>query len=354
MKKIILLISFLLFSSPAFAATKTICASGCDFTTCAGWVSYLQGLTGGTGVLAAPEILEVHESVADKCLLTGAITTSAINYAEIKAWSTCKHAGLYVAGKCEITSSDANFTLYSTLNYLRITDMIISNTRTTGGGNAGKGAFFENMGTGEYRVTNSIFRKTGGGTDPNNRGLDVTVDGTGTFKLVVVNSVFYDWLQFGLKADLRANDTGVIYGNTSYGNGVGFQITCDNGSPNVLRLKDNIGDSNTVGDFVMTDGAACGTESRADNLSSDATGTSGDTAKNPTYVNEAGRDFTLSSASTDAKDAGTDLSADGDYAFSTDIKGTTRPQGASWDIGASEAISSSTSAVTILDALGEL
>lgn len=54
----------------------------------------------------------------------------------------------------------------------------------------------------------------------------------------------------------------------------------------------------------------------------------------PTFVNAASKDFHLASGDTTWKDAGTDLSADADYAISTDIDGATRT--GTWDIGADE------------------
>ena len=69
------------------------------------------------------------------------------------------------------------------------------------------------------------------------------------------------------------------------------------------------------------------------------------------FADSANKDFHLSSSDTSAKDAGADLSADANLAFSTDIDSTTRT--GSWDIGADETsgagggASSDTSAPTV-------
>ena len=74
----------------------------------------------------------------------------------------------------------------------------------------------------------------------------------------------------------------------------------------------------------------------ATNLSEDATSPEvGLRSKVVSFVDEANDDFHLASGDTSAKDAGTDLSADGQLAFSDDIDGATRS--GSWDIGADEA-----------------
>jgi hypothetical protein len=55
------------------------------------------------------------------------------------------------------------------------------------------------------------------------------------------------------------------------------------------------------------------------------------------YVTASGKDFHLANFDTAARDAGTDLSADANVPFSTDIDRQVRPVGGTWDIGADEA-----------------
>ena len=84
-----------------------------------------------------------------------------------------------------------------------------------------------------------------------------------------------------------------------------------------------------------------GTFSSAEyNLSGDTTapGTNSRTSKTVTFVAAGSDNFLLSPSDTEAKDFGKDLSGDANLAFSDDIIGTARPQGASWDMGASEAV----------------
>lgn len=56
----------------------------------------------------------------------------------------------------------------------------------------------------------------------------------------------------------------------------------------------------------------------------------------PTYVDSANDDFHLDSADTVCINNGTDLSADGSFAFDDDIDFESRPNGSDWDIGFDE------------------
>ena len=79
-----------------------------------------------------------------------------------------------------------------------------------------------------------------------------------------------------------------------------------------------------------------------DNVASaDATATLGTGSNNRinqtfSFVDAAMKDFHLAATDTGALTYGTDLSADPNYPFSTDIDGEARPHGASWDIGFDE------------------
>lgn len=97
---------------------------------------------------------------------------------------------------------------------------------------------------------------------------------------------------------------------------------------------------NCIGTFVTASTNDCfsGTITQDHNVSSDATasGTGSKTSSTPTYVNTGTGDLHLGSSDTIAKDSGTDLSGDGNFAISIDIDGQTRS--GTWDIGADEIV----------------
>ncbi|KKQ39021.1 MAG: hypothetical protein US57_C0023G0007, partial [Candidatus Moranbacteria bacterium GW2011_GWC2_37_73] len=86
-------------------------------------------------------------------------------------------------------------------------------------------------------------------------------------------------------------------------------------------------------------------KSSVNNISSDATANNLTNPVNSkinqtvSFVDVANKDFHLSPSDTSAKNSGSDLSADANFAFNTDIDNQTRPSSSStiWDIGADEA-----------------
>ena len=103
------------------------------------------------------------------------------------------------------------------------------------------------------------------------------------------------------------------------------------GSATSIRVKNlaiqGAGTCYTVGD---------GTDEKLTVLTQDATGTAGLTGKTLSFVDAANWDYHLASGDTDAIGAGTDLSADSYWPFSTDGDGDAR---SSWDVGADEIVS---------------
>jgi hypothetical protein len=93
--------------------------------------------------------------------------------------------------------------------------------------------------------------------------------------------------------------------------------------------------NNAVQDCTTSDFDGAMTDS-ATNISSDATSPqTGLRSIDLDFVNAAANDYHLAAIDTEAIGSGTDLSADANLPFSTDIDGDTRPAGA-WDIGADQ------------------
>jgi hypothetical protein len=319
---VILFFIILLFSNPAHAATKTLCPSGCDYDACDVWVNYVQAL----GSLSGPEILEVSGVNTTVCLVTSVPTTSS-NYIEIRGASSCKHLGYANSGACEISSDNSGFTIYNNSPHFRIKDLVITNTHTSGDGISSDG-----VAGGLWQIENNIVRKTGSPSGGNGIRLFLTESGAGEAK--VSNNIIYNFATRGFNSSVRGNKRLYLYNNTAFGNGVGFHVESwywETGT--VARLRNNLSIDNSGNDFNYEYGSANITTIQ-NSFSSDSTGTT--TSVNPTFVDESARDLRLDPTDTAAKDQGANLTADGDYPISTDIIGTSRPQGSAFDVGAFE------------------
>lgn len=140
----------------------------------------------------------------------------------------------------------------------------------------------------------------------------------GTADTFVINCLSHDCDDSGIIVD---TGTGYIYNYTenSCGGSIEILSTITANTKNCV-LDDTIYNSGTH------------------NQTTNTTGT-------PTYVDSANDDFHLASGDTVAKDNGTDLSADANYAFDDDIDSDTRS--GSWDIGFDEFVSAGPSTLTI-------
>lgn len=170
---------------------------------------------------------------------------------------------------------------------------------------------------------------------------------SGSYNTIAINATtgsrtYYFWNNIIYKMDKDTttdtaglyldNTTQYVYNNTVYDSNRGIYPIGHSGTS--VNAKNNLCDINDVGDYY-TAGGGFGTTTT--NLSSDATSPNSSLRnKNPTYNNEAGNDYHLGSGDIDAKDAGTNLSADANLAFSDDIDVQTRS--GTWDIGADEVV----------------
>ena len=188
-------------------------------------------------------------------------------------------------------------------------------------------------GTGEGAVSNSIVRGTTTGFQWNSGVVYYQV---GTLTLRVYNNIIYGFdgpgAETGCVVTDDASSTAYVYNNTVYGCYYGVFNWDSN-----MVVKNNIAFSNTDDYYAQ----ASSFDSNSDNnLGEDAAfpqdGNYVQTSQTAAqmFVDPAGSDFHILSTS-DAADAGADLSADSFLAFTHDIDGQAR--WAPWDIGADDA-----------------
>lgn len=366
-------IAFLiLFVSSALAADKTAyvrtdCANNGDGTasSCAGspggagaYKTCGQAITGEVAAnanlvtMAGDLIIDAAGTTAEtaECTISG-FTTSATYLVRLRGdwpggtWSTAHYRFDYVRsnlGHVDVRDE-----------YVEI-DRLQSNNAGTGSG-AYYGVYVgEGLGGLSVVVTNSIF--TGASSSGTSGGIYFrpnVANARGTF----INNIVYGYAgtsSFGLQLDGSGYNNGEIiiaYNNLSHGANRGI-VTHGGGSSDALYLKNNATQGNATAGYAIGVNGAHTTNTSATNLSED-TSSPNDTLDSLAiaFVGE-GSDFHLASGDTAAKDAGTDLSGDAQYPFSTDTDGATRS--GTWDIGPDEITTVAAKALSVLNAMGEL
>ncbi|MCU7934131.1 MAG: hypothetical protein KZQ99_04530 [Candidatus Thiodiazotropha sp. (ex Dulcina madagascariensis)] len=181
------------------------------------------------------------------------------------------------------------------------------------------------------------------GTSTNNPGIDLDSLAANT-AANVINNTLHGW---GVGVYTAWGNNGItlaIYNNTVVEQG-GDGIHIIGGSGNIaLNLINNISNNNGSSDYNLS---TFTTFNHAANISDD-TSSPDASFRNIllTFADAQNGDYSLDATDTAAIDAGTDLSSDGVYPFSTDSVGVARPQGSAWDIGAYEYSSGGTTPVS--------
>lgn len=293
-----------------------------------------------TDLVAANKIyvFEVEGSSSDSigAITTDAYTADSTRYVHIRCSGAYRTTGVWDTGRPRMSCSDyygcieANDTIHVTgcqWESIRQTDGVgafvyvrspVANTRVHLEGNLAR-----------YNCASSCM---------GSRGVQVdNAGGVNGVTVRLVNNIIYNFGDYGLYWDMFAGTgwTLLLYNNTFADNTDGqINITADAAS-DTLHMKGNIMQGADTGNNWSLSSAFT-TTTTAKNITEDASSPNGASWQNKvvTFSNEASDDFRLGSGDTVAKDAGDDLSADGTYAFSTDIDGSTRS--GSWDIGADE------------------
>lgn len=370
MKKIFLFLS-LLIANTAFAANKTVYVRTACANNGTGSSASCAGSPGGAGAYntCANAITGEVAANADLVSMAGILTidlagaTAEVTSCNISGFTTdathyVKLVGDYVGGnydtsKYHFESSIANGSIQVNDDYVEIYN-IQSNNNGTGSGsyygvNAANGG-----GSLSVKVFNSLFI---GSTGTGNTGCIYFRPDVANAVGVFVNNMCYGYsganaVCYTLNGSGYNNgETIIAYNNGCHGAPKGY-TTHGGGTGDAQYLKNNWAQSNSTAGFSLDEGGAHTTSTTATNLSEDTSSPNNTLdSKVITFVNEGSNDLHLSGSDTSAKDAGTDLSADAQYPFSTDYEGTTRT--GSWDVGPDEAAAGGGSGAALFELLLE-
>lgn len=142
----------------------------------------------------------------------------------------------------------------------------------------------------------------------------------------IINNIIYN-NQTGINMSYYGHM--YLLNNTVYGNTVGGIKEGVEGYYRDVHLRNNVSVNNGSTDYSGVFKSSA-TDISSDNTSPYVAGRS----KTITFESASTGDFMPASTETDLIDQGTDLSST--FGFSVDNKGTSRPQGSAWDIGALE------------------
>jgi len=295
--------------------TRVIDSSGEDYTTAGGWEAGEQA--------DLPTLDETRHGQCNnfldtaKCVWQG-WTTDATRYWQL--FANDNHNGTYGTSSYRNEGAAKNhFQAKDATVYGRIEGIL---TALTGGTEVQSFWKIENTG-GEIRVEKCIWKRTGG-TGTAAKTLNA-LDSKNAIANIIVNNIVYDFVETGVSdggLGFIVKGLVLLYNNTVVDSDFGFESGASSNIP-----KNNVADGCTDG-YVGSWGTGATNSSDIDGDAPNEV-----SFGSPSFENRGADDFHLASGDTQCRGRGTDLSADGGFAFSDDIDGDTR---SAWDIGADE------------------
>jgi hypothetical protein len=306
--------------------TRTIKTAGGDYTSLAGWEAGEEGNLVTLDEIRRASIFAYTETTY---LELAGWTTDNTRYPELIVDPTARHTGKFTTGafRFEPTSATPGIDAWD-CNQYRVVGWQLKNTQTVAT------QLIRHAATANGAWVESIGNLLWAGAAPVSGMHGVSIDANDfTHTSRVRNTIIIDQYDgiYLRNGGLAARNL-IGYNITVLDPGFfGIIVDTDASSQGVIRLKNNLIQGASTNYFLGTMSAT----DFATNISEDATSpTVALRSKVATFVDETGSDLHLSSSDTVAKDAGTDLSADANWAFSDDIDGATRA--GTWDIGADE------------------
>lgn len=290
-----------------------------------------------------------NADTANNGILISGWTTNTTHYLKIytptaanEVGASQRHSGVWTTGKYRLESA-GDGAAYHALQIegvnVKIDGLQILEAEATNIYNA---IYAFNV-VGESEISNNIIR----GQAPASIGIEVAAGGTqaGVFK--IWNNIVYNFSTGGIKLTNGANNVIYAYNNTVYGDG-NLADGCYYVAGGTYVAKNNVAQNCAIGFFG--DSATFDATSNYNLTDDDGSGGSDGGANSQlskTLTFAGAGNYHLAATDTDAIGAGTNLSADANLSFSTDIDGTSR--GASWDIGADEYQAGDVTAPTVFN-----
>ena len=304
----------------ATVVTKTVQASGGDYSSLSAWEAGEQG-----DLVTADEIRQAECSAfSDTTMVViDGSTTDSTRYLRVypaagaearMPWSTSAYRVEAVGSVFHVKDG-----------FTRIERIQI---RTTSAATSSAIVFSWYAGASGSRALGVVAR--GNNADASAFHVGFFSNGADTGTVYMVNCVAYDMgtghaVSNGYRLT-QSTDTWYVYNCTAHTCATGFLQ-----SAGTFVAKNCLAAACTDGFGGTFDAAS---DYNASDLASDAPGANSRNSQTFTFAAEAGDDFHLAGTDAGAKNFGTDLSGDSAFPFSTDFDGVTRS--GTWDIGADE------------------